>query len=385
MKLHLVFDPATSGPLSETLQARGYEVCGTDATLEQFSLAAESGQITVDIAIVDVTAGIVHKADSVRFLRIVRGHVPDMRLIVVLPDKADREWIGEIGALGIYDIYPVDEFTIDDVICWMQTRKTIRDLGEVNTDLTGQVPKKNRFFKSDSFLRKGRIKGNLKRITANLMDDEDIEEFMDDNLIFPKVVYRIIGSRVVAVGGLHRRAGTTHTSIQLAVLLKRNGLRTSLVEYRTEKDGTSDLVWIKPTEGQKDNHFVVEGIDVYPDCLQVSEVLSRGYDAVVLDAGTLDTPAALEEWRRASVRVMTLGAAPWDIGRQKLSTFANDQASIVINFASQDMFETVFDLLKHHGKTIVHNRSGYDPFSPDMSLASIISTFLPEKRRRKIF
>jgi hypothetical protein len=386
MKLHLVFDLATSGPLTEALRARGYEVSGTDTTLEQFALAAESGQITADLAIVDVTAGIVRKQDSVKFLRAIRGHIPDMRLITVLPDKADMEWVGEIGALGIYDVYPIEEFTIDDVIRWIQTRKTIRDLGDVNTHLTGQVPKskKKRFVKSDSFFGKGGIKGSIKKITANLIDDEDIEDFFNDDLVAPRVVYRMIGSRVIAVGGLHRRAGTTHTAIQLAVLLSQNGLKTALAEYRAD-ERASDLVWIKPTDGQEDDKFGVEGIDVYPDLHQVSEVLSRGYDAIVLDVGTLDVPAALDEWRRASVRAMTLSAAPWDIGRVKLSKFKDDQASIVVNFADRSMYEAVYELLKHHEKSVVHNRGGYDPFNLDLSLMPVISAFFPEKKRRKVF
>lgn len=366
MKLHLVFDSATSVPLSEALRARGYEITGTDATLEQFLLAADAGQINCDLAIVDAAAGVIHKQDSVRYLRLIRGNIPDTRLIVVMPAHANETWISEIGALGIYDVYAVEQFTIDDVQHWIQSRKTIRDLGDSKPEAKGRISE-----------RKGKlVSKESKTLFGIIRRKEKSKKTTSDT---PKVIYTTIGSRIVAVGGLHRRAGTTHTAIQLAVLLSSGGWKTALVEFRFD-DRQSDLNWIKSAEDEES--FTVEGIDCYPSCKMIGEIISRGYDAVVLDVGTLDKSDALEEWRRAAVRVMTLGASPWDIGRQHLSSFANDQASIVINFATQDMFETVFEWLKHHGKLIVHNRSGYDPFRPDASLMPVISDFFPEKRRK---
>ena len=385
MKLHLVFDPATSEPLSAALQRHGYEVSGTDATLEQFALAAEAGQITADIAIVDVTAGIVHKADSVRFLRAVRGDIPDTRLIVILPVEADEAWINEVGALGIYDVYAVEQFAIEDILVWIEIKRTIRDLGEQKSGLNGKVPgrkmklvpKEARRSFLDSFRKKG--------ARREWIEDEDLMD-MDDAPDAPRVIYKtkIIGSSVVAVGGAHRRAGTTHTAIQLAVLLMRSGLKTALLEYRAADNHESDLVWIKPDDAGETS-FEMDGIEFYQACKSIGEVISRGHDAVVIDAGTLDEPAALDEWRRAAVRIITISAAPWDVGRAKLSEFAADQAAIVVNYATQGMYETVYELLKHLEKPIVHNRGGYDPFSPDLSLVPIVSTLLPEKRRRKVF
>src|SRR5690606_32907770 len=181
MQIHLVFDSLTARELSRVLQERGFEVSGSDATLEQFRIAAEARQVEAGLAIVDATTGVVNKQDSVQILREIRGFIPDTRLIVILPVQADREWIKEIGALGIYDVYPVEQFTIDDVVNWIQTRKTIRDLGESEIDLTGQVPKsQKKLVSTDSKDSKdviiGSIRGRLQKIKQSVSKLKERQE-----------------------------------------------------------------------------------------------------------------------------------------------------------------------------------------------------------------
>jgi len=402
MQIHLVFDSLTARELSRVLQERGFEVSGSDATLEQFRIAAEARQVEAGLAIVDATTGVVNKQDSVQILREIRGFIPDTRLMVILPVQADREWIKEIGALGIYDVYPVEQFTIDDVVNWIQTRKTIRDLGESEIDLTGQVPKsQKKLVSTDSKDSKdviiGSIRGRLQKIKQSVSKLKERQESVAEPIMeedfepgIPKVVYRtkIIGNSVVAVGGLHRRAGTTHTAIQLAVLLAQNGLKTAFVEYRAE-ERPSDIVWFMP-EGANGMRFSYEGIDFFPNRTPdtSTEVLSLGYEAVVLDVGIIaDGSYALHEWRRASVQVATVGAAPWDMGRLagSASALSGDRTSIVVNFASQQMFEEAFEILKALEKPIIHNMDGYDPFKPNLSLVPVIKSLLPEKEKRRFF
>ena len=404
-QIHLVFDSLTVQELSKALQERDFNVTGKDSTLEQFRIAAEAGQVEASLAIVDATAGVVNKQDSVQILRDIRGFIPDTRLIVLLPVQADREWIQKIGALGIYDVYAVEQFTIDDVVTWIETRKTIRDLEETESDLSGQVPPQmqKKLVSSGSKDSKEaiirNIRGGLQKIRQYVVKqrqvnasemEPDIEDVLEPEKVLQKVIYRtkIIGSGVVAVGGLHRRAGVTHTAIQLAVLLVQHGLKTAFVEYRAD-ERPSDIVWLM-AEGANGTMFSYEGIDFFPNRTPdtATEVLSLGYDAVVMDAGNLldDPPAALHEWRRASVQVATVGAAPWDLKRlTESSSLLSDRTNIVVNFASPQMFEDAFEIIKVLKKPVIHNLDGYDPFKPSLSLTPVIKSLLPEKEKRRFF
>lgn len=134
-----MFNPAILQPLTRVLQDRDYTVTGTDVTLEQFHIAAEAGSIEAEVALIDATAGTLQKQESIRLLQQVRMCIPETRLIVLLPES-DVEWQKALGTYGIYDLYVIDKFAIEDVVKWIVTRKTIADVPKLDVVVLDRKP-----------------------------------------------------------------------------------------------------------------------------------------------------------------------------------------------------------------------------------------------------
>lgn len=390
--IHLVFEPSLLGALHDALLKQNVRVVGTDGTLEQFSDAAMAGQIEAEVAIVSGTAGIVNKQDSISLLKKIRAANPDLRMIVILPELADRQWITEVGMLGIYDIYPVGQFTIDDLMAWMKQRKTVADIFPLESSVTGKVeqPQSGTQLVEPKVSKVQRKKMKDVLHHAIHLEDEDLHRLV------PKVIYRtkLIGYSVVAVGGVRERSGTTHTAIQLAYMLSKHGLKTAFVEYSDQR--RSDIMSFSTDfDGAK---FRRDGIDFFPGRTveNIAQAFSSEYQVIVLDVGSLFEQTAeglvrseqVNEWYRASIQVLTLGAAPWDIAY--VANYAdefsrlieNSKSYLVVNYATKRMFAEVFDAMNALGPMIVYNAGGCDPFEINDSLCAIIDSVLPEKKRR---
>lgn len=140
VKLHLVF-PETAGDVYEALQSMA-EVTGWDYNLDTAAQWAASGQgETPDIFFINGTVGVStidtktkkrmtkHQA-MVNRLQTIRLARPSSRIILVLPLAAreKKQFVSDLIALGIYDIYFVSEFNEDDIRQWINNTKSIVDM-----------------------------------------------------------------------------------------------------------------------------------------------------------------------------------------------------------------------------------------------------------------
>ena len=363
-RIHLVFDPTTARELSAALKEHGFEVTGTDTTLEQFLIAAQGEQVEADLAIVDATAGVVNKKDSVKFLRDVRVFVPDMRLIVILPVQADREWIRALGHLGIYDVYPVEQFSIEDVSTWIRNRKTIAD-----------VP-------GDAELPDGKIEPFGVRLSLGPTKERVIVE------------ERIVGSVAIAVGGAGPRSGSTHLALSMAVWLAKEGHAAAVVECRGES------LWELRTgvPAAAPGGFQWLGMDVFT---ALSEswlpILTSGYQYVVLDFGDL-TAAGSEnetEFMRCPVRFLVTGTSAWDLpraftalGRWK-ERYQAQEWNVAFNFADEMKFREITESLLPRERKALKLKFWRVPFFCDPAqppdFREWLEPVLPRKKERSSF
>lgn len=313
--IHLVFDPTLSTALEKSLKLHEKIITGTDGTLEQFRDAAKAGKIEANTAIVNAVAGLVNKQDSVRLLKEIRGYMPDLRMIVILPEHADRKWITEIGKLGIYDVYAVEQFTIEDVCRWLESKSTIADI------LDEEV----------------KISGKIKPSQSKLTDQK--------SQIIVNTVERIIGCITIGIAGIDRRCGSTYTALSIATYLSRK-FKVALIECR----GSSLLSYqIHVTTTLVSGGYQINGIDIFTSQSkdQWIAIMAAGYDYVVMDFGHIDMSDE-QEFMRCTTRFLLTGSSEWDIefmyvALDQLMNKFSGAWNIVVSLARDERFKEIFN------------------------------------------
>src|SRR5690606_12256704 len=94
---------------------------------------------------------------------------------------------------------------------------------------------------------------------------------------------RIYGTEAIAAGGTGRRTGNTHTTLELATFLKKEGFTCAILEllHSTGSPGA-----LHTLETQNKTHlnlgFAMDGIDVFPTTSMdvYIQILSSGYQYV---------------------------------------------------------------------------------------------------------
>jgi hypothetical protein len=409
VKLHLVFDLSILTPLAEALETQGYSIAGTDVTLEQFAVAASAGQVDAETAIVDGGLGVVRRQDCVNYLKEVRMRVPDMRLIVILPEL-DSEWQRSLGMYGIYDVYAAEQFGIEDIQKWIQTKKTLADIPGFNPELPSQkkVQRKVGFSLEKN---KGKVQTLLsdwtrgfKRAEKNTVPVNDeskereareltdhVEQNKTNSQPEKLPIYHVSQPYIVAVGGLARRSGNTHTALQIAYETASKGLKTAFVEYRNEPRPSDIVSFATDFDGLK---FKRHGIDFFPNRspFDVAEVYTLGYDSVILDLGVLVDEnegrlvmnSAAQEFLRSQFQFITLSAAPWDLHYivqhlNELSVLLR-KSSFIINYADEDMIKEFREMFP--SITSIMNLLEANPFTDAGELACWLR---PKEKRKRWF
>lgn len=294
VKLHLVFEPSILTTLVQALHTQGYSVSGTDVTLEQFAIAANAKQIDADVAIVDGSLGVLRKQESVGWLKEVRMRIPDMRIIVVLPET-DLDWQRSLGMYGIYDVYLAEQFRLEDVQYWIQTKKTLADVPQFHATVAGNKAEHKVGFSleknkvkiqailadwTNGFKRADRRSGPTVETTPTSEEERLAEEQGTEELEAPSgplevqeamvertehqpeqtPVLHIPQPYIVAVGGLASRSGNTHTAIQIAYEIASQGIKTAFIEYRSKPKPSDIVSFATDFDGLQFHH---QGIDFF--------------------------------------------------------------------------------------------------------------------------
>ncbi|MGG1878813.1 hypothetical protein ABDI30_14735 [Paenibacillus cisolokensis] len=425
-----MFDLSILTQLAEALEEHGHVISGTDVTLEQFAIAASAGQLDGEVALVDGGLGVVRKQDCINYLKEVRMRVPDMRMIVILPEL-DSEWQRNLGMYGIYDVYVAEQFGIEDIQKWIQTKKTLADIpgfsaeshlsqkkvekkvgfsleknkGKVQTLLADWTKGFKRGEKGAFLEREGKDEENfeLTEHSENSADRIEVQEHIGEqkHVDDPKkpavqperqLIFHVSQPYIVAVGGLASRSGNTHAALQVAYETASKGLKTAFIEYRN-KPRPSDIVsFATDFDGLKFKHH---GIDFFPNRspFDVTEVYTLGYDSVILDLGVLvdenedrlEMNSAAQEFLRSQFQFITLSAAPWDLHYivQHLSQLSVllKKSSFIINYADEDMIKEFREMFP--SITSILNPLQANPFTNAGELAYWLEQ--PKERRKRWF
>jgi hypothetical protein len=391
-------------------------VTGKDVTLEQFLIAAEAGQIEAEVAIVDGVLGIIQKRDSIRILKGIRMRLPNTRLIVLLPEW-DVEWVKELGRLGIYDVHTTEQFRVDDVVSWIENKKSLADVPDISDTVVEQKPVKlpessrlkdrGQGSKLQSIIAPifSRLKPRLKKedseeVVPNdkleIPENEEVsEDSVEEDVSVDQIEKKSISLKamsspyIIAIGGIKERSGCTHSAIQIAYEAVQKGLRTALVEYRSDERVSDIISFCNEINGVMARK---NGIDFFPNRspMDIVEIYSLDYEVIVLDLGVLldkqqDKLAinmAGQEFLRSHAQYLTLSAAPWDVYYMArhiidIHTLLR-KSSVILNYADDGMLEEVQELLP--SIQVLQNVLVADPFT-DVGLANCLDQKPKQKKK----
>lgn len=225
---------------------------------------------------------------------------------------------------------------------------------------------------------------------------------------------RIVGSVLIALGGVGRRTGTSHSAMRLSRYLSSLSYSVACVElldnelnkpvfftYNTEA----------PTKRSAEFGFHYEGIDFFTDVTmqEYIEIHAAGYQYLVVDMGQIVTRSEnrnilgqyAQEFFRADLALITTTAAVWDFGN--LVSYLDGlwengwkkPMNILVNLCDDNSFKNLSTVFKKNEKKLlqidfVQSSFQVNPFelTEDMSESyqRLLSEFLPkEKKKKKMF
>ncbi|RRJ54894.1 hypothetical protein EHV15_35575 [Paenibacillus oralis] len=135
--------------------------------------------------------------------------------------------------------------------------------------------------------------------------------------IIPKVIVRdrIVGKSIIAVAGIEKGAGTTHTSVLIANYLAGRGYSVKLIEC----NGSKEFVYIerayegKNVNTQKTDEFEINGVTYVKASseLDMAYHVTSDHSHIVLDMGPYEHSDFIEEFHRAGRQFLVAQGSEW--------------------------------------------------------------------------
>lgn len=380
--------------------------------------------IIIDMTCVD-DASIIRGIQQFRLLR-------DSRIVIIAPGRVPGDsTITTLLGLQVLDIVaPIIDMDSEDV-----ERPSIAPLikaqlalkpsygnavrWDVKTDEAANLKelqslKKN--FSKEKEKGKERVttSGPEQTLLDHIHSDPTIIEYISNidlppppkSVVKEVVVYkdRMVGTPVIAVGGVDRRTGTTWAALHIARFLASRGFKTVCLELNDTLCSPNVFRFI---DFQESKHtpggYHIDGVDLFSNdrLISVDRIISE-YEYAVLDLGQLVNDNKLndgiEHFVRANIQIVTAGSSDWDFDRltAAISLFQSRDISkklnILINLASEQRFNEINKLFSKQEKEEYKLSFYQAPYIPndttiDLSteelLTMIMAEFLPVQKQKR--
>ncbi|WP_148347031.1 hypothetical protein [Robertmurraya massiliosenegalensis] len=257
--------------IADLLAKEGYKIENRDYSLETFYHYAtgvgNKSPIALFIDAFDDEVPVEVKAEEyTEYLSEIRFNNPNMRLIINLPSqfKHMKQMQRNLMSLSIYDFHFEDNFSIQSILGWIETPKTLADVKDLVKDL---IVHENSKEKVNDNLKYKVIEPNEKQSSPDLeLSEIEIEEEEDgksnqkeekfpgikrlaDSFSFSvhlpktKVIekYVTLNQQSVAFISLSKGAGSTFHSLNFASFLSDKGRDVGVYEYPIHSEGRTYL------------------------------------------------------------------------------------------------------------------------------------------------
>ncbi len=127
---------------------------------------------------------------------------------------------------------------------------------------------------------------------------------------------RSVTAETIGIIGVHQGAGVTYTGLMLAFYLgEEMGQRTAYLECNKHQD-MSLIEQAYEWQREEEDYFTYGRISCYKNVAakKIPEILSEGYEYVVMDFGT-DYAASREEFLRCTRKLVLCSSSEWNLGK----------------------------------------------------------------------
>lgn len=160
---------------------------------------------------------------------------------------------------------------------------------------------------------------------------------------------KIIGTVVIAVAGMSRGVGCTHTAISIAQYISSENYSVAIVEMNNHSS-FSQIYDESYDIGKLEHSFNINGVDYYTNnAHELMKILNAGYDYIVLDLslvkklnekGLVEIDKNMQEMQRANKQILVVGIKEWQMKDIKVAI--GDEYSknynLYVTFADKNMF-----------------------------------------------
>lgn len=232
----------------------------------------------------------------------------------------------------------------------------------------------------------------------------DIKEkvIYQENVIFQD---RIVGTVVIGVGGVGRRTGTTHSTIQLSLFLQKQGYKVACVELLDSSIHFPAFYTLHPEAGTNKS-FSIKGIDFYPnaDLDKYIHVISSQYEYVIVDFGHIFINSKntmipyANEFLRSHMQIITATPALWDVSNilNTIDTLRQIPFSrdlyFIVNLTDDRTFKEFSKMFSKNEKASLRLSFSQTSFTPDpfqlsennqIVLQKLLSPLMPNREKRR--
>lgn len=329
--------------------------------------------------------------EGIRQYRLLRYDTP---IIVIALDRHKEDgFVRQLGEQGIEVITTEPGTSIKAV------SKALTTLLPQNTQQDQPLPEKTKD-PDESNIEMDRIQDKIYRYTSKIQgnshnDSTDVMNLELPDLPFQEKILvqeRIIGTIVVAVMGVETKLGCTHFSIMIANYLNRKGYTVALVEA----NGSNDFAQVENAyEGIKDynnptTQFSINGVTYYKSNhdKDMSALIAKGYDYLILDIGGCEESDWSEEFFRANAQFILGGGSEWRQNkirrfREKYQKLDQSNWFYCIPFIGSQSVNDIRKLLP--GNLVFSIPAHADPYrtqgDSDSILSKIMKPYLGVKKR----
>lgn len=147
-----------------------------------------------------------------------------------------------------------------------------------------------------------------------VLRDIELDDVIDLSPVPIKQYSQVLGTVVIAVGGLMPHLGATQSAVSIASFLKKKDYSVALIEANLSEDfdRIHALYEGEKKPLSKEDFFELNGIDHYKfrENMRLGEIASL-YQYVVLDIGEIQTTPYFDEFMRAHVRCVVTSPFEW--------------------------------------------------------------------------
>lgn len=271
------------------------------------------------------------------------------------------------------------------------TQKRLDEIEEgLSQELTQIINKLLRSSPYDRYQKANDVKRDLTRISHTR------SAIRDQNNVNHAVHSKNIGPVIIAVTGVYKGVGTTHTAILIANYLSARQAKVAIVEANDSQDFSRIECMYEGSRTPLDgtNKFTINGVEYYKSGANVDLVslLLEDYTYIVLDIGCYDGNDWFEEFIRAHKQIVVVSGCEWrqyEIARFHGKYPYKDQSRCVytVPFAVK---QTIDDI--RSGVTnaqVVSIPCQPDPFRMNEAVEEVMELIIKEvdeeKSRRQIF